>query len=126
MVKPNLGIQNGKLTPCPGRPNCLSSDASDEAHFIAPLVISGHPERVWEALRDLVAGRPRTTLVTVSDDYLHAIEKSRFFGFADDLEFHLRPEDGIIAVRSASRTGYSDLGTNRRRIEEIRAQLLSR
>ena len=126
MVKTNLGIHQGKLSPCPGRPNCVSSDAPDDAHRIAPLVISGNPERVWEALKDLVTGRPRTTVVTETANYLHAIEKSRLLGFTDDLEFHLRPEEGTIAVRSASRTGYSDLGANRRRIEEIRAQLLSR
>ncbi|MFQ5756728.1 MAG: DUF1499 domain-containing protein [Acidiferrobacterales bacterium] len=29
----------------------------------------------------------------------------------------------MIAVRSASRIGYSDLGVNRRRVERIRAEL---
>ena len=40
-------------------------------------------------------------------------------GFIDDVGFYFQVP-GVIAVRSASRLGYSDLGTNRRRIEEIR------
>ena len=122
----SLGIHNGKLAPCPERPNCVSSDAGDEEHHVEPLSISGNPEQAWDTLKDLCANRSRTTILTVTVDYLHVIEKSRFFGFIDDLEFHLRPEEGIIAVRSASRKGHSDLGANRRRVEQIRRELLSR
>jgi hypothetical protein len=38
---------------------------------------------------------------------------SAVFGFVDDLELHLRPEQNLIAVRSAGRLGRSDLGVNR-------------
>ncbi|CAB5079290.1 hypothetical protein D3OALGA1CA_2369 [Olavius algarvensis associated proteobacterium Delta 3] len=126
MAITRLGIHDGKLAPCPERQNCVSSDAADEGHYVAPLQIAADPEQTWEALNDLLAERPRTTIVTTTGEYLHVVEKSRFFGFIDDLEFHLRPEEEIIAVRSASRKGYSDLGVNRRRVEEIRAELLSR
>ena len=78
---------------------------------------------VWKALKEVLNARPRTRIVTVTDDYLHAQEKSRIFGFVDDIEFHLRSAEGIIAVRSASRVGYSDFGVNRRRVEEIRKVL---
>jgi uncharacterized protein (DUF1499 family) len=54
---------------------------------------------------------------------LHAEVTSSFFGFVDDLELHLRPADRMIAVRSASRLGYSDFGVNRARIEHLRALL---
>ena len=33
--------------------------------------------------------------------------------------------EGVIAVRSASRLGYNDLGVNRRRIEDLRALLIT-
>jgi len=124
MATKGLGIHDGKFTPCPGRPNCVSSDSMDKDHYVVPLSISGNPELTWEALQRLVAARPRTTIVTATAEYLHAVEKSRVFGFKDDLEFHLRSEEGIIAVWSASRRGYSDMGVNRRRVEEIRAALL--
>ena len=46
--------------------------------------------------------------------------------FVDDVEFNLRPEAGIIAVRSASRVGYYDFGANRSRVEKLRGQLHAR
>jgi uncharacterized protein (DUF1499 family) len=45
------------------------------------------------------------------------------FRFVDDLTLHLTPSNGIIHLRSASRTGYSDLGVNRRRVENLRKKL---
>jgi uncharacterized protein (DUF1499 family) len=67
---------------------------------------------------------PRTRIVRETADYLHAECRSTLFGFIDDLELNLRPTEGIIAVRSASRLGYSDFGANRRRIERLRASLI--
>ena len=46
------------------------------------------------------------------------------FRFVDDVEFHLRSAEGVIAVRSASRIGTSDFGVNRRRVERIRDRLI--
>jgi uncharacterized protein (DUF1499 family) len=42
--------------------------------------------------------------------------------FVDDVEFLLVPAERVIHVRSASRVGYSDLGTNRKRVEALRAK----
>ena len=39
----NLGAQDGLLAPCPNSPNCVSSQANDERHRIAPLLFSGDP-----------------------------------------------------------------------------------
>ena len=33
----NLGVQNGKLAPCPSYRNCLSSQAADEVHAVDPI-----------------------------------------------------------------------------------------
>jgi hypothetical protein len=38
----------------------------------------------------------------------------------DDLIFHRRADAGVIAMRSSSRLGYSDLGKNRSRLEAVR------
>lgn len=124
--EPRIGIKSGRLTACPSSPNCVCSDAEDPAHRIDPFVLAAKPETAWAALREEIAARPRTRIVKAADDYLHVEEKSRFFGFVDDIEFHLRPADQIIAVRSASRVGYSDLGVNRKRVESIRKRLQER
>jgi uncharacterized protein (DUF1499 family) len=46
----------------------------------------------------------------------------RCHGFVDDLEFRMAVEEKTIHVRSASRVGYSDLGLNRKRMEERRSR----
>ena len=125
-MKPdNPGIEGGRLAPCPDRPNCVSSDAPDAAHHIEPYRLRGDPQRVWEILQQTLASLPRIKVVSATGDYLHAEATSLIFRFVDDIEFQLRPEQGVIAVRSASRIGYSDLGVNRRRVETIRERLQS-
>lgn len=120
---PNLGVSEGRLAPCPSSPNCVSSDASDAAHAVAPFELAAPPDAAWRAAREAVAALPRTRVVSDTGTYLHAECRSAIFGFVDDLELALRPEEGRIAVRSASRLGYSDLGVNRKRVETLRAAL---
>ena len=67
---------------------------------------------------------PRTRIVLLEPDFLHAESRSAIMGFVDDLEIQLRVSEKIIAVRSASRVGWSDMGVNRRRVESLRAAML--
>jgi len=113
----------GRLAPCPASPNCVCSDAGDAGHRVEPFVLAQQAGRAWSALRAAVAALPRTRIVEETADYLHAECRSVLLGFVDDLELELRPAEGNVAVRSASRTGYSDLGVNRRRVEGLRAAL---
>lgn len=115
----NLGIHDGELAPCPGKPNCVNSRATDRRHAIEPLPLLGDPAASMERLRGILSAMPRTEVTVVRPDYLRAECTSRLLGFVDDLEFQL---DGqAIHVRSASRLGHSDLGVNRKRIEKIRS-----
>ena len=120
------GIANGRLNPCPESPNCVSSDATDEQHRVEPYRLKSAPQQAWHGLQNVIAAEQRKRLVTVDDTYMHVEFVSAVFRFVDDVEFHLRPDDGIIAVRSASRTGYSDMGVNRKRVESIRKAMRTR
>jgi uncharacterized protein (DUF1499 family) len=108
------------LAPCPVSPNCVATEASDAAHLVAPLRFTGDPAAAKRRLLEVLAALPRTRLVADSGDYLHFECTSALFRFVDDVEFLVRPESGTIEFRSASRIGWSDLGVNRRRMEEIR------
>lgn len=119
----DIGVSGGSLAPCPSSPNCVSSDAPEGEHYIAPLPMLGDAEAAWIRVREVVAATPRTTIVTDDGQYLHAECESALMGYVDDLELHLRPADGEIAVRSASRLGYSDMGANRDRVEDLRSRL---
>ena len=114
------GLQDGRLRPCPDRPNCVSSEPGAPSP-VAPLMFSGPPDQAWN--------RAKSTVEKLGGDiqedtgtYLRATFTSRIFRFADDVEFRLVPEEGIIHVRSASRLGYSDFGVNRKRVERLRAE----
>lgn len=120
----NLGVKASRLAPCPSSPNCVSSDADDSAHSIAAFALAMPSGDAWLAVRGSVESLSLTKIIAEASDYLHAECTSAVFGFVDDLELHLRTAEGVIAVRSASRLGYSDLGVNRRRIEKLRALLL--
>jgi len=122
----NLGVSDAGLAPCPSSPNCVSSDAPDGRHQVSPFQLALPPDQAWPAVREAVSELPRTRIVTETRDYLHAECRSALFGFVDDLELHLRPGEKLIAVRSASRLGYSDLGVNRGRVETLRSSLTGR
>ncbi len=124
-VRPaNIGTHDGKLAPCPSSPNCVSSQSSDDAHRIAPLTYSGRAADAMKKLTAIVQTFPRTSVITVSDSYLHAEFTSALFRFVDDVEFLVDNTAKVIHVRSASRMGYSDLGVNRKRIEQVRLRWL--
>jgi uncharacterized protein (DUF1499 family) len=119
-VSSNLGIKNGYLSPCPETPNCVVSQNADAAHAIAPIEYHTDLDTARETLLKVLSVVPRTEVVEQTDNYLRAQSKSRIFKFVDDVEFYFPSDEKVIQVRSASRVGQSDLGVNRRRIEQIR------
>jgi uncharacterized protein (DUF1499 family) len=116
----NFGVRDGRLAPCPSTPNCVSSQASDEDHHVAPLPFTGPAGDAMLRVKEIVLSLPRTAIVTDTGAYLHAEFTSAVFRFVDDVEFLADDAARVIHVRSASRLGDSDLGVNRKRIETIR------
>ena len=111
------------LAPCGRRPNCVCSRAdAGERHRVEPLAAAKDPAATFGRLKELLSSWPRTTLLTATDDFVHAVCRTRL-GFADDLECRLCHSSGVIHVRSASRLGYYDMGANRARVEGLRRAL---
>ena len=104
-----------------GSPNCVSSQAGDERHRIEPFATSDDPDATFVRLTEIIRRRADATVIDSLGNYLRVELRTTFF--VDDAEFLLDRERRLIHLRSASRIGYSDLGLNRRRIEEIRRQL---
>lgn len=118
----NLGAQGTFLASCPASPNCVSSQADDEKHRIAPLAFNGDPDTAFARLKTVLRQRSDSTIIEENPDYLRAELRTTLF--VDDGEFLLDRAQRVIQLRSASRLGYSDLGKNRSRMEEIRRQFL--
>lgn len=108
---------------CPDTPNCVSSLAKNPKYKVEPFKLKKDPKTSWDIVVKTVVSLSRTTLVSTSSSDIHAECRSMIFRFVDDLTLHLIPSNGIIHIRSASRTGYSDLGVNRRRVERLRKKL---
>lgn len=119
----NLGVENNHLIPCPSSNNCVVSQNADDQHAIEPIKYDGDREQVKETLLKVLTVVPRTEVVEKTDNYIHALSKSRIFKFIDDVEFYFPKDEPVIHIRSASRVGESDLGVNRRRMEQIRLAL---
>jgi uncharacterized protein (DUF1499 family) len=112
-----------RLKPCPNSPNCVSSLADDPGQRIDPFPLLGSPAETLTALARAVGAFPRTTLVFHGESYLKAEFRTRL-GFVDDLEFLVDEDRDVVQVRSASRTGYWDMGVNRKRVEAMRKAYL--
>lgn len=118
-----LGVSKGRLAPCPTKPNCVSSQAaaSDRQHYIEALTYSGASEQARKRLDRAIAAMKRARVVVRQANYWRAEFTSGLWRFVDDVEFLFDDNAKRIDIRSASRVGYSDLGVNRRRMEEIRS-----
>jgi uncharacterized protein (DUF1499 family) len=66
-----------------------------------------------------LSDQPRVEVVSRSATYVHAIARTRWLRFVDDVEFFVDDHAKLIHFRSASRLGYSDMGVNRRRMERL-------
>ncbi len=88
--------------------------------------MAGDPVADFARLKSLLEEMERAKIVTATDDYLHAVCRTRL-GWADDVECQLSPAEGVIHVRSASRAFYAayDSGVNRRRVEALRQRFES-
>ena len=89
------------------------------------------PDRLREAFLAVAAEAPRTKLLNRSADGLNLtlVQRTALLRFPDYIDVAIQPAPGgdggssTIAVYSRSRFGYSDLGVNRKRVEDWMAAL---
>ena len=109
-----------RLRPCPSSPNCVSTQAQDEGHAIAPFRYRKSRAEAKEVLKEVIRSLPRVKFIKEDESYLHYEFTSLLLRFVDNVEFLFDDETKTIHFRSASRTGYGDLGVNRTRMEQVR------
>lgn len=108
---------------CPSSPNCVASTLpTDSSHHVPVLAGAGSHQQSLDRLTQFLDAEPRVTWHVIDDHRIQAEFSSRVFGFVDDVTLYLH-EDGRVDIRSASRTGYWDMGANRRRAEQLRQVL---
>lgn len=108
------------LSPCPQKPNCVSSVNSEKSRYVAPLQYSGSAETARTILLKLLNSLEGAQVLTSDEQYIHAEFVSPIFKFIDDVEFVVEENSRTIQLKSASRVGTYDFGANRKRITRIR------
>ena len=82
---------------------------------------------VDESFKELIGilkNTPRIKIININEDYLHALATSRVMKFIDDIEIKKSEENNTLTVKSKSRTGFYDLGVNKRRINTLHFRLI--
>ena len=80
-------------------------------------------EEPFEKIKSIIEKTPRTEIVEINGDYLHAEATSKWMKYVDDLEVSFVPESNILLIRSESRVGESDLGVNQKRVDLLKSKM---
>jgi uncharacterized protein (DUF1499 family) len=117
-----------RAAPNPAEPGGPALAAAQRRAYpdIAPLRLSIPPRAAFQAARRAV-GALRWTLVAEAPEEgrIEASDRTFWFGFVDDVVVRIVPEGGgsRVDVRSTSREGVGDLGTNAARVRRFLALL---
>lgn len=112
-----------RLMPCPDKPNCVSTEAIDPDRKIAPITVNGDLTSIRERLLAAIALQSGSRIAIASERFIVATFRSRLFGFIDEAQFLIEPNEHRVRLRSGACSGYFDFGVNRRRIEAIEDKL---
>lgn len=115
---PDLGLENGRLKPLGDKPNGVSTEA-ESSKRVEPWHFKDSTEETREAVLAAMNSYGGVRLVDSEPNYLRFVFITPLMRFRDDAEFHLDEESRLVHFRSESRAGYSDMGLNRRRFEEL-------
>ncbi len=80
-------------------------------------------EKPFNEIKEIIENTPRSVIVELDGDYLHAEVTSKWMKYVDDLEVSFVPESSKLLVRSESRVGESDLGVNQKRVDLLKTKL---
>jgi uncharacterized protein (DUF1499 family) len=108
------------LPECGRLPNCVNSQTGQGVHASEP--IRANPEQ-WQKLKTWIGQQENWEITVDESHFIQAVVKTPVMRFRDDVQLLFLPSDQLIHVRSSSRLGISDMGTNARRVETLRNQL---
>ena len=109
---------------CPESPNCVSSKATKDTHYVEPIAFNKTPEDFKKFVEKIITTFPRTKLVRLDKNYAHIEFTSLIFRFTDDVELFFDQAESKIHLRSASRIGHSDMGANKKRVLKMKEIVL--
>ena len=96
---------------------------------LEPIRVAAPPAEAFRAALEVVRGMGWELVAEApTQGRIEATDTTRYFGFKDDVVIRIRADNGgsIVDIRSKSRVGRSDVGTNAQRIRDFREQLRKR
>jgi uncharacterized protein (DUF1499 family) len=118
---PDKPAEMQALPECGALPNCVNTQSGSGLQASEPLRANA---RQWQSLKAWITRQDNWEIIVDDDNFIQAVVKTPVLGFRDDVQLLFLPEVQLIHVRSSSRLGVSDLGTNARRVETLREQLV--
>ena len=106
-------IDNNILSACSNPNNCVF-----ESWEVSNV------DKSFKELIEILKNTPRVKIINIKEDYIHALVTSRIMKFIDDIEIKKSEKNNILEVKSNSRTGFYDLGVNKRRINTLHFRLI--
>ena len=77
----------------------------------------------FDKIKLIIEQTPRTEIVELDQDYIHAEATTKWMKYVDDLEVSFEPNSNKILIRSESRVGESDLGVNQKRVNLLKSKM---
>ena len=99
------------------------SECVEIAHCVREEWEVSSVEKPFKEIKELIEKSPRSEIIELDGDYLHAEVTSKWMKYVDDLEVSFIPEANKLLVRSESRVGESDLGVNQKRVDKLKSKL---
>lgn len=109
-----------RLADCGWLPHCVNSQSGRGVQAVEPIEAN---TQQWQQLKTWIATRTDWDVTADEGTFLQAVVTTPTLKFRDDVQLLFIPEAGLIQVHSSSRLGISDLGTNARRVDMLRAQI---
>ena len=100
------------------------SDCKSKTNCVLEIWEVNDPKKAFNDLVDILENTPRLEIVKKENEYIRAIVTSRIMKFIDDIDIKSFPDEKILKVKSTSRTGFIDLGVNKRRLENLHFRLI--
>lgn len=107
-------------TKCGDKPNCISSYETRPKFSIQSLKnVNGPWVDLKEKIKTTLSTTGSTKVLNESENFIHFVSTTRILRFKDDVYFWWDENLKTLNMKSESRTGYSDLGANRKRLKKF-------
>ena len=109
------------LPECGWLPNCVNTQTGRGVQNSDPIRANAEQ---WQKLKFWIAEQQDWEITLDDGNFIQTVVKTPLMRFRDDVQLLFLPDTQVIQVRSSTRLGISDLGTNARRVETLRDQLV--